>query len=606
LAWSADGLELLSGHKSGAVHLWRISKEVAGIVVSGERIYTHQQRAKGGVRTVNVVAFGPDRSVLVGCKDHRIMQVLGDRSVVQVWEGSLSSESQGHERQPGVIDLVMSGVSKLIFTSQDGVKRLDLSERGPQQLVESILSTTQSGGVVCAVDCADGLLCAAGDDGRLRVWSASARSFDADPDGRELHGHTAAVLELTFTSRGEEVISVSVDGTARVWDLHGGMRGARVGDRLVRPGEPPGQVCFMHGDRWLVSAGLSKRAVGSVQVWDLDIGRMVGEHLLDWVPVSLAVRESGDVFAVGGGPDSSTGRVLFCATDLLEPITSWDGDNFALAIAWSPGGQAAVMADEGGMAHRFHAMMSPRGDAPIGFEHAARWRLHDEPVYPPQLAIGNRSTVAQSVNGGVGCWTNTEHGRPQQRWHRPGPNGDGGAVAVTSAGERVAVAHGDGSIVILSTHSGEELVRWANAHVGAVLSVCWSPSGDRLFTGGQDGALVVWDPESATRVATMGGSRSGIRHLAIDSSGTRLVAVRDDGTSRVWDAQSAGHVARARRRALAAQAQCQPSVDAIVAKSGGDMGVLRALGREEMARQPDEMTALATQAALLTAATSVR
>jgi serine/threonine protein kinase/WD40 repeat protein len=611
LAWSADGLELLSGHKSGAVHLWRISKEVAGIVVSGERIYTHQQRDEGGGRTVNVVAFGPDRSVLVGCKDHRIMRVLGDRSVVQVWQGSAPSASQGHQRQRGVIDLVIGGGSKLIFASQDGVKRLDLSGTRPQQSAESILSTTQSGGDVSAVDCADGLLCAAGDDGRLRVWSASAPSFDADPDGRELHGHTAAVLELTFTSRGEEVISVSVDGTARVWDLHGGMRGARVGDRLVLPGVPPGQVCFMHGDRWLVSAGLSKRAVGSVQVWDLDIGTMVGEHLLDWVPVSLAIRESGDVLAVSGGTDPGAGQVLFCATDLLDPITNWVGDWFAHAVAWSPNGQAAVMADENGMAHRFHAVRARRGHSPIGFEYSTRWRLHDEPVFSPQLAIGDGGIVAQSVNGGFGCWPDIENDRPNQRWHRPGLNGEGGAIAIAPGGERVAVAHGDGSVAIVSIHTGDELVRWANAHVGAVFAVCWSPSGDRLFTGGKDGVLAVWDPESATRVATMGGSRGGsrsppIRHLAIDSNGTRLVAVRDDGTLRVWDAQSAGHVTRARRRALAAQAQCQPSVDAIVAKSGGDVGVLRALGREEMARQPDEMTALATQAALLTAATSVR
>ncbi|MCL4179594.1 MAG: hypothetical protein KJ072_17835 [Verrucomicrobia bacterium] len=76
-------------------------------------------------------------------------------------------------------------------------------------------------------------------------------------------------------------------------------------------------------------------------------------------------------------------------------------------------------------------------------------------------------------------------------------------------------------------------------------SVAWSPSGDRLAGGGEDGVITLWDTVSHQRVGRLLGHRKPIRGLAFLPDGNRLVSLTQDSL-RVWSAPSLAEMFAAR------------------------------------------------------------
>ena len=64
---------------------------------------------------------------------------------------------------------------------------------------------------------------ARGGDNRLRLWDAATGRLI-----REFEGHTHAIRGLAFTPDGTRVLTASLDGTLRLWDLIGGSELARI------------------------------------------------------------------------------------------------------------------------------------------------------------------------------------------------------------------------------------------------------------------------------------------------------------------------------------------------------------------------------------------
>ncbi|HPP47422.1 MAG TPA: hypothetical protein PLF25_07990, partial [Accumulibacter sp.] len=85
--------------------------------------------------------------------------------------------------------------------------------------------------------------------------------------------------------------------------------------------------------------------------------------------------------------------------------------------------------------------------------------------------------------------------------------------------------------------SGTEL--WTlRGHDGWVRACAWSPDGQRLLSGGDDGTLRVWDAPSGTGLWTLRGHDGWVTACAWSPDGTRLLSGGVDGTLRIWDAES--------------------------------------------------------------------
>ncbi|MCE0446636.1 WD40 repeat domain-containing protein [Streptomyces tricolor] len=73
-------------------------------------------------------------------------------------------------------------------------------------------------------------------------------------------------------------------------------------------------------------------------------------------------------------------------------------------------------------------------------------------------------------------------------------------------------------------------------HIDAVTALAFSPDGDTLATGSEDGALFLWDARTGKRRATFTGHIEGINSLAFSPDGVLLAAGGEDGTTRLWNA----------------------------------------------------------------------
>jgi WD40 repeat protein len=115
------------------------------------------------------------------------------------------------------------------------------------------------------------------------------------------------------------------------------------------------------------------------------------------------------------------------------------------------------------------------------------------------------------------------------------PGQTSGPLAWSTDGRRLAVLataeHNETRIVIHDARTGAILGK-PKSHRGGVQSLLWSRDGRRLFIGGADNLVTVWDPETGTDLLHLKGS-GGLLSWATDGEG--LVSVGADGL-RIWEA----------------------------------------------------------------------
>ena len=147
-----------------------------------------------------------------------------------------------------------------------------------------------------------------------------------------------------------------------------------------------------------------------------------------------------------------------------------------------------------------------------------------------------KSLLASSADETPQWWNvETKTSRPIRRYEGS-VNNKVASVDLSPDRRRAALGHYDGTIELLEIDSSTSAV-W-RAHTGAVLSVAFSPLGDKLVSGGRDRSVAVWDVATQKTLASREEHRGGVCAVAFSKNGKMIASGCAASTIKFWKTES--------------------------------------------------------------------
>jgi len=348
------------------------------------------------------------------------------------------------------------------------------------------------------------------------VNRAAKRAFAGRRHARSgvvvLEGHDSWVGSASFNREGDRVLTTSLDGTARVWDLDGRPLATMTG-RLAKI---RWASFFPDGNRILaIDSG------GALSIFDVD-GRLLAERSLDAPRVQFASFDpAGSRIIVTG----SSGGVDILDDALNTVLAVQDRAEHVLPAIFSPDGRQFIAPAVQGGARLFDIH---------GNEQAELKGAPYHQIFSVAFSPDGKRILGATKSGKILIWDL------------------GGGRLATLAELRAPMVYagfsGDGRHVLALTDLGAPAVLdlqgnrvdlpW-HRH-GYVSTVTMDASGNKVAGVQGKGRVVrVWDLE-ANLVATLKGHSDCIDHVTFSRDGSRLVTVSRDHTARIWDFEAAG------------------------------------------------------------------
>jgi WD40 repeat protein len=445
-----------------------------------------------------------------------------------------------------------------------------------------------------------------------------------------LHGHSDAVGSIAFDPKAPELASASGDKTVRLWKV--GPGGNYPLGTPLRANGPLYSVAFDPTGRMLASGSFNRillwsvpghDAAGAIDTRDGAItsvaysptgnllagggsdGTVLLVDVASHTPRRLAVSNRGLVRSVAFSPDgrllaatSANSVVLFdVATGrrVGRPLSTPGGVIYT--VAFSHDGKTLAAGGTAGKVWLFNPATGAQSQRPLGGLHVVN-SIAFSPDDSALAAGGARRTV---------LWNLTLPGRPMQRltgqqggvysvafspngrilasggadrtillWNYPlGEFGKPVAVIPNGAAE-VAINHSASLIASGGTGGQIYLIDRATGHIrklpmngGPVGQIAFDPNGRILAGGYGNGAIVLWDVASATKLGTLRGNTSSVLSLAFNATGSRLASGGTDGTVRLWNVRTDREVGRPVHAGLGAVYAVAFSPDGLAIASGG-------------------------------------
>ena len=272
---------------------------------------------------------------------------------------------------------------------------------------------------------------AADGDVIIRRLAKGGRTF-------RLVGHTDTVVDLAYSPDGLELVSVSVDGAIRQWDL---LAGEQIGQPMVAPSGSATSVAYAPDGAQIATGG----DVGALTLWNA---------------ARRAPTQGRAVNVLAFSPDGTT----LATTEPYEQSALSTTFGYGALGLWDPSTLARMAQLPLERARPYGLGFSPDGSRLFvsGLDDGVvqAWDLE-----PPTLAWSSRVPVI----GG--------------RWLNP--------MAISPDGTTVAVPRSDGQIFLLETGRGR-IIDPALEGFRYGYAVSFGPMDDRLAAGSDDGVVRTW------------------------------------------------------------------------------------------------------------------
>jgi WD40 repeat protein len=413
------------------------------------------------------------------------------------------------------------GAVRALAFSRDGQYLASTASDGTLRLWEAV--TGKAIAVLCKRRTKDCSRLAFSPDGKVLAWQGDAKEsirLLAVPSGKELRtltGHLQDVFCVSFSPDGKRLVSGSMDGTVRVWDVASGNE--------VTPRRYPecAIVAAVSPDGTLLATG---GLDPEIRLWAAERGNEVG-RLSD---------ASGWFSAVAFSTDGKRLLAVRERTRSLwdvparKRISSIKLDAQGYCTGVSPNQSIVVFQGRTGV----HLIDAETGAARRLFEGwAGRVAFSSD---GKQLAIGARGHVHLLEVASGKLLRTFPWPEASVLGHALSP--DGRLLAAGAFVRNVSNEGGHRLNVTRLYGVSDGRVRHSMAgHPGGDYRMVFSPDGRTLATAGQDGLIRLWETCTGQERMTFTGHRAGggVVSIAFFSDGKRLVSSGMDTTALIWD-----------------------------------------------------------------------
>jgi WD40 repeat protein len=292
---------------------------------------------------------------------------------------------------------------------------------------------------------------------------------------RTLTGHSKPVVSVAIAPKGRTIVSGSIDGTIKIWDLASGRL-----KKTLTNGGPIIAVAIGPKGRTIVSSSDDS----NLKVWDA---------------------ASGNLKATLLGNSSS----------MFYPDT-------AISIAISPDGKTAVSGSLDGS-------VKIRDLETSSFK--ASLTGHGEKVRSVAISADGQTIVSASWDNTIKVW-DLATGRLKITLDRFSSRFSYLSVAISPDGETVVGGSSNDTVKVWDATTGR-LKATLKGHSDQVKSVAVSPDGQTIVSGSLDNTIKIWDLATGSLKATLTDS-SPIFSVAIGPRGRTIVSSNVDGAIKVW------------------------------------------------------------------------
>ena len=572
--FSPDGSRVVTAARDGTARVWNAA--------SGELLFVLHQ--PGDVHTA---LFSPDGARVLTASE------LGDTAIWDAKTGSNITKVQGL----GTISATFSPDGRSFAAAQRGGYFVRIWSTDAGRLIKSISVLNWPDEMAFSPD-----------GGRLLITSWKIYSFNQHPrlwdvgSGAEvntLRGHESDIQEGAFSHDGRLIATISVDGTARLWDGASGQLRQLLGKEtkelsLYEEGrDHEMNAAFSPDDRLLATISME----GVVRLWDVEQASLFavikghrgfvehvafnpsGTHLLtashdgtmrvwdiDGVLTTALYHKGSPTFAVfsgdgtrvvtGGGNnvahlwDVGTGQMLAQLETKGQPLEH---------AAFSPDGGRVVTAAQDGAIVLW--------DTATGRE-IARLTSHGNAITHVGFNLDGSRLLSSESDGTARLWDLA--------------GGVELADYKTSAPFRKAIFSPDGEFVLsaandntagLSKLDGTEVASLIG-HANRISAAAFSFDGQLIATASLDGTARIWSALDGTVVAILKGHAEPLTDVAFSHDGKLVVTASRDRTARIWRIEDGAELAVLRgHKGVVSSSAISPGGHHVVTASSQDRSV---------------------------------
>lgn len=539
LAFSPDGQRLASG-SFGEIKIWRRLATTANIMFTSG--------------TAGVVAASPNGKWLA---------IAGERNEIRIVDAvtgklskSLAGDAPAHLLRFALDSTKLASVSSKTLRVWNMADDKPSSEMRVPAEIRAIAWT--NAGKQLAAGYADNI---------IRLYKISEGSPLTLSAGAEIKGHTAAVTSLDSITPGNQVLSGSVDGTVRVWNLDNGQQ-----IRQMVQGGPVTSVT-VRSDGKLFASGDEN---GVAKIWDAAKGSLIADVKGDR-ELNLIAAEKDDAQKLAAADTAYFKTVLTKAlADLKaqEDRMKKAADAKLAADKPVPEKEAALKTATEGKAHADKALATATADqkrwadASTAAEQAQKdaeaafAKVKNEKPSPEiealkaKLAAATKAaadakaalakavaTVKQATDGASNAAKAVASAddalKVAQRVQANAANeGMLASAAVTRA--NAAIAAEQSTINAAEQREKQAVIDAASAKQSATAAqkplraVSFSPDGSTLASTGDDRKIHLWAAETGAPLQTIDAHTSSIVSLSFGSN-SALLSASTDGAANLWN-----------------------------------------------------------------------